>query len=397
MTEAFATANGHKLASCRINVGNVGPWDADCVLTDAARELAPGSRVEIVIGKTSFRGTIVDGLDGTFGLQHRFVAAAGGDGWGKDVEPKGYHNDAGVKARLVAEDLAREVGETLGNFVPANERIGAHFVRTGRFAASAVLSSVIGDGVAWWVDYNGLTQVGLRPEAPAGKCDLLAFNPRTRIATLHVDDPAAVGVGSILDDEKLDAAYVVRGLEIRVSEDEFRVVAWTGGSPTNPSRLAGLLTRIARRATDGPLWGKYRYRVVSQAGDGRVELQAVRAAAGLPDAKLVAQWPGVPGAYAELQPGAECLVEFIEGDAAQPIVTGFAGPGGVGFVPAGLTLGGTDGSPAARIGDVVEVLLPPATATGVIGSAPFTGVIVFASPKTLGQISSGSSKVKVAS
>jgi hypothetical protein len=174
------------------------------------------------------------------------------------------------------------------------------------------------------------------------------------------------------------------------------MVAWCGGGEHELGRLAALMRTIARRATDGPLWGKYRYRVVSQAADGRVDLQAVRKDAGLPDAKLVRQWPGVAGSALELAPGAEVLLEFIEGDPAQPIITAYTGRGGTGFVPTSITLGGETGNLAARQNDAVEVLLPPAMFTGSIGGSPASGVLSFTSNVALGVITGGSPKVKVA-
>jgi hypothetical protein len=117
---------------------------------------------------------------------------------------------------------------------------------------------------------------------------------------------------------------------------------------------------------------------------------------GLPDLLPLSVWPGIAGAHAELAPGAEVLVGFIEGDRTQPVVLAFAGREGPGFVPVRLTLGGVNGAPVARQGDVVEVQLPPAQFTGTINGAPAAGAVVFAGVKALGLITSGSSKVRAA-
>jgi hypothetical protein len=84
------------------------------------------------------------------------------------------------------------------------------------------------------------------------------------------------------------------------------------------------------------------------------------------------------------------------------VVVHFAGKDAAGFVPTRLTLGGVDGANAARLGDAVEVLLPPAVISGtaiVAGSptpSPITGVLTFTGSKALGVITAGSAKVRIA-
>lgn len=391
MTEVYVGVNGHRLTELRLTVGNVGPWFAEC---DFEGEPELSGRVTLTIDTLKLSGTLDPRASGTFGMQRKARIVGGAGGWSSSVGAKGYHNDAGVKARLVAEDAARAVGETLGVFVPASERVGRDYVRQVG-PASRVLEDVIG-GVAWWVDYEGITHVGPRPSTSleAKAYTVLAYDPRDRIATLGVDDPGAVRIGSIIT-ERLDGPHTVRSLELKITAGEMRLVAWCGGAETGRGQLADIMRAIVQRSTDGRLWGAYRYRVVRTAGE-RVELQAVRRIVGLPDLLPISMWPGVPGAYAELAPGAEVLVSFIEGDRAQPVVTHFAGVDGVGFVPGSLILGGKTGSPAARQGDGIEALLPPALFTGTVGGSPATGTIAWASPKLVGVITGGSGKVRIA-
>ena len=393
MKDVYAALNGHRLTAVRLTVGNVGPWVADC---DFEADPDVGGRVALTIGELKLSGTVVEASSGVFGMQRRVRVVAGAAGWSKAVDAKQYHNDAGVKARLVAEDAARAVGETFGDFVPAAERIGRDYAREAG-PASRALESVLG-GAPWHVDYEGTTRAGPRATTAvdAKAYTVLAYDPRDRIATLAIDDPGAVRVGSIIG-ERLGGPQTVRSLELRVNAEEMRILAWCGGNESAYGHLSGLLRAIVQRTMDGKLWGHYRYRVVRMAGD-RVELQAVRKAVGLPDLLPLSVWPGVAGAHAELAPGAEVLVVFLEGDRAQPVVVAFAGADGVGFVPAQLTLGGPAGSPVARQGDTVEVQLGPAALTaGLLNGQPFTGTIQFAAPSAIGLITSGSSKVRVSS
>jgi hypothetical protein len=393
-SDTYAAINGQRCTSVTLTVGNVGPWHADCDL-EADPDLS--GRVELAIGTLKLSGTIDPRTSDAYGLQRRVRVVGGAGGWGAPVDPKAYANDAGVKARTVAEDVARAVGETIGDFVPRDERVGKAYVRQIG-PASRTLEDVLG-GVAWWVDYAGVTRAGPRPAVPvaASSYQVLAYDPRDRIVTLGVDDPGAVGIGSVLS-ERLEAPVTVRSLELRVTAGELRVLAWCGGGESTYGQVTGLLRSIAQRATDRQLYGLYRYRVTRMAGD-RVELQAVKRIVGLPDLLPLSMWPGIAGAHAELAPSAEVLVTFIEGDRAQPVVTHFAGKDGTGFVPTRLTLGGVDGANAARLGDAVEVLLPPAVLSGTAmmpGPTPISGVLTFTGVKALGVITAGSAKVRIA-
>jgi hypothetical protein len=415
MTEAFATANGRACTSVKLTVTNVGPWYAELDLEDAS-EL--GATVILQLGPSLvLLGTVVAPQSGTHLAQRKCRIVAGAGGWGRTPRPKSYHNDALVRVRLVAEDIAREVGEVLGTFIPAAERVGRDYVRDANRPASAVLEDVIG-GVAWWVDYSGITHVGPRPASAlrVSAYDVLAYDPRARVLTFAVDDPGVVQIGAVLSTPPLEGPQTIREYEVHVTEEGMRVVAWCGGSEREPGRIAGLMRAIARRSTDDALYGKYRYRVIKMRADGRVELQAVRKAAGMPDVQPLSQWPGVAGAHAELAPGTEVLVEFIEGDRSQPIITGYTGKGGPAFSPVELAFCEST-LRAARQGDLVQsggvgtvVVLQPVTGVGappnnaVVAGVPH--LISFASTPTdqagiatgakplYGAISTGSPKVR---
>jgi len=398
MTErdVYAAVEGHRLTALRLTVSNAGPWIADC---DFEAEPELSGRVTITVGDAlRLSGTVVASSSGTFGAQRRARIIAGAGAWASEVPAKGYHADNGVRARTVAEDAARAVGEQLGDFIPASERVGRDYARQAG-PASRALEDVLG-GVAWWVDYDGVTHAGPRPATPldAAAYQVLAYDPRDRIATLAVDDPAAVRVGSVIS-ERLDGAHTVRSLELRITGRELRVLAWCGGSESGYGPVAGLLRSIVQHTASERLHGLYRYRVVRMAGE-RVELQAVRRIVGLPDLLPLSVWPGVAGAHAELAPAAEVLVGFIEGDRAQPIVVAFAGADGPGFVPVRLTLGGKEGAPVARQGDTVQLSLTTGMFAGMLGppgaQQPISGQITFAGPSMVGIITGGSSRVRAA-
>ncbi|SRR6266571_1808195 len=405
----FATVNGNRVTAAHLQVTNYGPWILDLDL-EGQPDLA--GRVTAQIGTLQLSGMIIPQQAGTFGLQRKVRVVAGEAGWGISIPAKDYHNDAGVKARLIAEDAAREVGETIGGFIAAKERVGIDYVREAG-PASRALEDAVGHGVAWWVDYAGVTQAGPRPAIPLDKTkyEVLFYDPRARVATLAVDDPASLYVGAVIS-ERLDGPQVIRDFEIVVDGQQLYATAWCGGTGADRGRLAGVFAELVARATGRQLFGKYRYRVLRTIGD-RVELQAVRKDAGLPDIVPVALWPGVPGVETELASGAEVLVEFIEGDRTLPVLTHFAGKhdGGPAFVPISLTLCGSS-QRAARQGDLVQsggagavlqlIPLPGNLAPAVLPATPYfvsfsvdpAAVGPLAAP-LFGAISTGSPKVRL--
>lgn len=396
---AHASLNGAPIRSLTLRVGSAGPWVADVQLAEA--QSATGAAT-LAIGATELRGTVIAQHASVFGLGFGARIVGGGGGWTATLSARSYHNDAGIKARLIAEDAAREAGETLGTFDAPHLVVGKDYVRA-EVAASAVLE-YLADGAVWFVGFDGVTHVVReRASAPlADGFDLLHFDPANNIATFALDELRTFGVGSVISDARLGAPFTVRDFELSTREGSpLRVTAWGGGSATAEARLPGLMRRIVERLAQTRLYGLYRYRVVSVANDKRVDIQAVRAEAGLPDARAVPQWPGAPGCSAKLAPGSEVLVQFIDGDPSEPVIVQYAGVAGPGFAPDSIaihsdsvTLGGDAGPPVARQGDTVEVLLPPAQLVGTLGTAPVTGIVTWLAPTASGVITSGSGKVK---
>lgn len=392
--------DGVAVKSLTLRVGSVGPWVADVHLTDAH---AASGRVALTIGSATLIGTLIAQRASTFGLGFSARIVAGAGHWSAMLPSRSYHNDAGIKARLIAEDAAREAGETLGDFEPSGAVVGVDFVRVA--AAASVTLEYAAGAIPWWVDYAGVTHAKVRATSVLAEgFDLLSFDPTNNVATLALDNFGAFGIGSVISDARMEAPLVVRDFELSTRDGSpLRVTAWGGGAENGEARLPGLVRRLVEHVQARRLFGLYRYRVVSVAGDRRVDLQAVRADAGLPDARAVPQWPGVAGCSAQLRLGSEVLVQFIDGDPTEPAITQYVGPGGPGFAGSSvelhspsLTLGAAAGPPVARQGDTVEVMLPPAQFVGTVGGAPATGVVTWIAPTASGVITSGSGKVKAA-
>lgn len=345
--QLYVSVNGHPCSIARLTVGYGGPWQCEVELPYDDVLTHPTT---VQLGALTLTGTPLPSADGTYATQRRARVVGGAAAWANTVPRKGYHNDAGVKAREVAQDAARECGETLGSFTPARERIGADFARE-QGPASGALEAVIG-ATSWWVGYDGITNVGVRPAhlPPASTYTVLSYNPAARTATLTTDDPGNVRVGSTLV-EGLDVPAVVRELEIVAGgEDGLRIHVWLGGAGQDAGRLAALLTSVIQRTTAAQLPCVYRYRVVSQANDERLDLQAVDTTLGLPDLRAITPCPGVAGVHGVVPIGGQVLVMFAEGDRSRPFVVAYAPFGADGFVPTGQSTGAR----AARVGDAVS-------------------------------------------
>lgn len=326
---AYCHIDGNTILEATLVVPNAGPWYATLVF-----EGAPDIDGVVVLhaGTLELHGTVDPRANGVFGEQRRCRVVAGGSGWGTVLSALHYHSDSGVRALSVAQDAARLAGERLGSFSPAATSVGIDYTRQSGLA-SRVLEDVIG-AVPWWVGYDGRTNVGPRPTSTPDveAYEVLEHDPRTKLVELAVDDLSSVTIGATLTRAPLVEPVQVRELEIVVSVDRARVKAWHGGASSSRGRIAQSLRDIANRATDGKLFGRYRYRVVQMSGD-RVELQAVLSQVGLPDALPISMRPGVSGASSVLTGGSIVLVEFIEGDRTLPIVSAFASKGDEGHAP----------------------------------------------------------------
>lgn len=393
------TVAGKQAVRARIVVPAVGPWYADVEL--AGDDVVAGG-AEIAINGKVFFGTVDATASGAYGNVRTLRIVGGAGGWARVLPPRHYHSDARLRGRTIADQAAQECGETIVEYAPQSDTLGIDYVRQ-LGAASRALEHVIGTA-AWWVGYDGDTRVGSRmgPAAKPGSIDVLSYDPATRTAEIGVTDPHVVQVGSPLD---VAGGALVTDLEIVVS-DGMTIIARCADPSSTTRDLAASVRAIVARAgqKDSKVFGKYRYRVVRHVVD-RVECQVVNSGNGLPDLMAISMVPGVAGAHAELTPGSEVLVEFIEGDRQYPIITHFAGKDGVGHVPVSLALcGGTQA--VARQGDVVRVGGPgttvvfagagPTMAPGVPYTVTFASIPAVPGQEAplYGAIISGSPKVR---
>lgn len=368
MPDFLASIAGQRITSLKLHVPYAGAWYADADLAEKA-ELA--GKVEIKLGSLTLSGTVMPAFSGSFGLASKVRVVAGAGGWARDVPAKHYHSDAGVRTLTILEDTARAAGERLGSVQAPRERVGADYVRSAG-PASRVLEQLAGG--AWHVDFAGLTRIGPRASSPATGYELLEYDPRSKVATLSVDDPGAVGIGATITGASLPEPATVRELEVVLDGDKLRVLAWCGSGEGTGDRIARALAKVARAEAAKRLHGLWRYRVLRMS-DERVECQAVSKAAGLPDVIPLSMRPGVAGMWAKLKPSSQVLVQFIEGDPALPIVTHFEEADGDGFLPAVVEIN------AGNRVDIGNGHMGAARMNDKVIAGPFGGTITTGSTK----------------
>jgi hypothetical protein len=390
MGDSALQVAGRSVVKGTIFVPHEGVWFADLDLSSA--EPISGS-VAITLGGSTLRGVVDPEASKVFGLRFRARVIGGAGGWRTEIKPTSYSNDAGVKASSVAADAARACGETLGTFAGGTLRLGSHYLREAGPASRIIEDAA--RGVPWWVGYDGVTQVSARTaSAPAADSyEVISFDPQSSALQLQVNDLQAVGVGSVISKD-LPAPVTVRSFELHVAEDSIRMHAWTGdGRGTNA--IDSLRAIVEHSISDRITW-PVRYRVVDLAGD-RVDLQVVKKSSGAPDALSVPLWPGIASAHVISAKGAEVIVQFVDGDRADPIVTGFAGRGSSGAVAKRIVLGAAsgEGQDAARKGDIAEIILPPFAFSGTIGGSPAAGLLTAVIPRAFATIITGAPGVGI--
>lgn len=373
----MADINGIELATFRLVSPQGGAISVDRLSfaddSDDFETLGPGLDVLTIEG-LAVNGTF-DG--GQFAEQRLGQFVGGADGWGSDVEARGYHNDAGVKASTVVSDLATAVGETVDVTGLGDRRLGVDFAR-GATTATATLNRIAPD---WYVGLDGVTVFAARTSelAAAETYRVLDFDSHQRVADLDPDDPSTLAVGDQIDVN--GSTETIRTLTIEQDGDKLTTRAWVGGDLTSLSDFGDRLRDVIRTLMPTQLHGIFRYRVAG-VNQTRFDLQPVSTNSGLPDLSSVEMWTA-PGIHGKLALGVNCGVQFLDGDAAQPVITAVGGQFQANHEPDNLDLGGPGGTGVVRVGDLGTVFLPAVIpVSGTVGGAPFVGTMTITSAVT---------------
>lgn len=343
---------------------------ADVVLESG--ETAPTGTQVLTIGSLVLTLGVLRSDFDSVGRPHAILI--GGLGWQNLITaPISFDSPAGVRLTTVLASLARAAGTNIA--LPAEKVIGEHYAveasRTGKpLRYMDALNDLVRAGyvASWRVDPDGITRFGARTPAPVtGRATAMRSDTASGITTYGLDDPAEFLPGNTIDGVPI-GRVVIREAHGKLEAD-IQTIAPGKRAPS----IRELIHRLAERGAVLSI-----YSVVTANGDGTLDLAPQ--GSNEPELKKVQQWT-IGGVKFTPAPGEEVLV--LRDDArTRPLAIGFK-----------LDSGPFPG--AARIGDTVRVLLPPAVFTGVIGGAPASGVLTFTTGYTLGNIETGSVKVGI--
>lgn len=210
---------GQRALAAHVVMPAAGVWVAAVDFDDAVQLAGKGT---LQIGALALVGTVDLDQSGAHLAKARVTLVGGAHGWAQRVTAKHWHSDAGVRASAVATITAQDVGETVEG-VPADS-VGADFVRRAAPAAR-VMDTLF--PASWRVDADGITRVGAPSDTEISQgYQVLDFDPRSRVATLAVDEPSSVVRGAIVRDA-LGSPRRIRSLELLVTQEAARVYALT--------------------------------------------------------------------------------------------------------------------------------------------------------------------------
>jgi hypothetical protein len=192
MSSYWGNVNGQRIVSGSLGIPLLGLWVADVVLSNAQ---ALPTAVSLVVGNLTLAGAVY--RQAIFGglVEARIFGGAGG--WHKTVQARAWTNPGGVLLSQVLRDAAIEVGESVN--VAADFTIGNFFFRFGPSSlysgkASRVLRSL---APSWWVDPNGVTQVGPRSSAAiTSDFTTETFTGASGLLSIGTEDPVSWMPGS---------------------------------------------------------------------------------------------------------------------------------------------------------------------------------------------------------
>jgi hypothetical protein len=288
--------NGQPALNLSLHLPMNGAWSAELQVSSDV-ELAAGDAVTITLpGDVTYQGRVVRA-----GIQDERLnvrLTGGAPDWGQQVELKHYHKsdgDAALRDLGVATDAPLELDLDFWTRPPGT--IG--------MAVQALATTA---QVNWRVNPDGTIRI--RDEAPfAVTADAIELTRDDRRGIVEVaPEIASIMPGTTLGDDQVGDVIYDFG-------DVFRCRYYI----QQRARLRGALERLVRWATRDALFlGQFTAQVVTQAGDGTLDLmpddQRLRAT-GLQSVPIR---HGLPGCKVKIPPGERVLLAFDAGDPRLP-------------------------------------------------------------------------------
>lgn len=282
-----------------------GAWVADIeVNTDAA---ITGTQTLSLPG-LDLVGTVVEG--GVVGVRQKMRVVAGRGGLGKDVKGQPFNR---AQVRTVVNYLLGQVGETLdaqSDAAVLGQQLAHWTHRTGSCGRGLdLLMDAIGS--TWYVTPAGAIHIGDRAWLDSTvEAAILSEDQREQLRVVSALE-GTVQPGTTFEGDRVTSVeHIVNGNGAR------SIVRWGGEGNAFDDALGDLVRHHQERTL--PLYGA---EVVVQHSDGSLDLKPTHDEVG-------PGWQRVPlylvgTATVKVQPGARCVVEFLDNDPQQPFVRSF--------------------------------------------------------------------------
>jgi hypothetical protein len=377
----FAQLNGTPIVKGRMTIPFTGIWHADIFLDRVADTTGPQS---LVLNGITGTCSVVRQID--FAGQSMLRVVGGGGGWGKLVQPAFFSSP---NVSTVLDSIASQIGEQAN--VATDSAIDPFYVVDGASPASTVLTDLLGD--TWWMDLTGVIQTADRASPTiASPFTLRSIDGPQGL--YHVESDfiqdwvpgatfsALTGSGTVSR-----VTHVIDGGSLRTE-----VLAPTSAQ-TVSDRLREQIIAVVQAYIPNILYlMNWEYTVVSATGGpSKVKIDANPVDKRMPSVSGLPLRADASGSVATPATGSSILVGFIGGDRNSPEIRGLDGS----TAPTAFWIGqGTN--PIARLGDQVQVYLPPLLPISVIvAGTPAAGTLTAAGPIS-GVITQGSTVGKVA-
>lgn len=315
-----ASIAGKPATSSLVTIPSWGVWYLEATLSG---EHTLSGQVSASIADLSLSGTVLHA--GPFNGRTTVTIVGGRGGLSRELPPRAYHDDAGVRVSAVLRDVLREAGETVDESTLPATRLGPHYTRP-EGPAHHVLERLAPGG--WYVSEAGIVRIGARtPGALPSGVALPRVNQASGTIELKSSSIATILPG-----------VVVEGLTISdvrhetSNEAGLRSTLYGRRGSGATRRLTAWRRLLDALDPDRAFRGDVEYRVVTREGS-RLNLQPVRSGLGMPSLRRVPAWPGIPGAEGDAVPGSRVIVGWIDSDPSRPYVKAYEGVEGEGFVP----------------------------------------------------------------
>jgi hypothetical protein len=172
VTGPFASVNGIRVVSGSLTIPTYGAWTADFDLATADPMPAAAT---VVIGNVTLAGTAVRTAPYVGAREWRGVAGA--HGWPGTLQARAYGNSS-VMLSMVLDDAAGELGEQVN--IAQDVSLGPGYTRPLGMAGPPTGAELLYQlGVNWWIDANGVTQIGTRSSTPIAPGTFQVINARS--------------------------------------------------------------------------------------------------------------------------------------------------------------------------------------------------------------------------